>query len=98
MAKKIIVGNAQVPLGVTEESYKMTNSKSKATAFKNYAARYQVSYLHKCLHKLSDVIFCACCTRLEESYGLLKYFPGTENKPLSGGDHIEILVITALAQ
>ena len=46
VTKKVLVGDAQVPMGVTEESYAMTISKFKATAFKKYAARYQVSYTH----------------------------------------------------
>ena len=47
VTEKVLVGDAQVPMGVTEESYAMTISKFKATAFKKYAARYQVSYIRK---------------------------------------------------
>ena len=98
VTEKILVGDAQVPMGVTEESYAMTISKFKATAFKKYAARYQVSYLRKSLRKPSSVTIRACSTRLEEINGLLKHFPGPENKPLSEGDLIEILVNMAPAQ
>ena len=37
--KKVLVGDAQVPMGVTEESYAMTISKFKATAFKKYVQK-----------------------------------------------------------
>ena len=40
VTEKILAGNAQVPIGVTEESYQMTIDKCKATAFKKYTARY----------------------------------------------------------
>ena len=43
--EKIRVGDAQVPMVVKEESYHMTIDKFKATAFKNYAARYKGSFL-----------------------------------------------------
>ena len=86
-------------MGVTEKSYVMTTiAKFKATAFKKYAARYQVSSLCKSLHKPSNVSIRACSTRLEKINGMLKYFPGPENKPLSEGDLIEILVNMAPAQ
>ena len=98
VTEKILVGDAQVPMGVTEESYAMTVSKFKATAFKKYAARYQVSYLRKSLRKPSNVTIRACSTRLEEINGMLKHFPGPENKALSEGDLIEILVNMAPAQ
>ena len=43
VTEKVLVGDEQVPMGVTEESYAMAISKFKATAFKKYASRYQVS-------------------------------------------------------
>ena len=43
--KKILVRDFQVPMGVTTESYIMAISRFKATAFKKYDIRYQVSYI-----------------------------------------------------
>ena len=63
-----------------------------------YAARYQVSYPHNSLTKTNSVTIQACSTRLEKINGLLQHFPGPENKPLSEGDLIGILVNMAPAQ
>ena len=41
-------------MGVTEKSYTIAISKLKATAFKKYATRYQVSYIRKSLRKPSQ--------------------------------------------
>ena len=98
VTEKVLVGDTLVPMGVTEVSYTMTISKFKASAFKKYAARYQVSYLSKRLRKPSNVTIRACSTRLKGINGLLKPFPGPENKPLSEGDLIESLVNMATAQ
>ena len=54
MTKKILVGDMCVPMGVAGESYTMIISKFKVTAFENYAAMYQVSYLCNILRKSSS--------------------------------------------
>ena len=54
LAEKILVGYTQSPMGVTEKSYTIAISKLKATAFKKYATRYQVSYIRKSLRKPSQ--------------------------------------------
>ena len=74
MTEKVLVGDTQVHKGMTEESYAMTISKFNATAFKKYASRYHVSYLHK----PGNMTILACSTRLEEINGMLKHFPGPE--------------------
>ena len=67
VTEKILPGDAQGPMRVTQKSYWMTIDKFKATAFKTKAARYQGNcYLHKNLYRPSNVLIRACFTRLEE--------------------------------
>ena len=76
----------------------MAISKYKATAFKKYTVRHQLSYLHKCLHKPSSITIHSYSTRSEEINGLLKHSPMPKNKPLSEGYLIYILVNMEPAQ
>ena len=73
--EKILVGDAQISMGVTQESNQMTTDKVKATDHKKYAAKYQVSYLHKSLHEpSSNVLTIVCFTRRDETNGLVQFF------------------------
>ena len=81
MTKKILVGDAQIPMGIIKESYAMSISKFKATAFKKNAARYQVSFLQKSLQNPISVTIWAYSTRLEEVKRLTKHFPLPKNEP-----------------
>ena len=74
VTEKIFVSNVQIPMRVTEESYQMSTTKIKATAFKKYTARYQVAYLRESLRKSSNVLIGACSTSLEETDGLIQFF------------------------
>ena len=44
--------NIATPRGITEDSFKMMLDKFKNQAFKDFAARHQVNYLHQNLCKL----------------------------------------------
>ena len=72
--------------GITDESYTMTMEKFKAKAFKKFAARRQVSYLHNNLRKPLAVSIRTCSTRLTEMNNYLRLFPGPDpNVPLGEG-------------
>ena len=66
------MGGAQVPLGVTKESYWMTIDKFKAIDFKKYVARYQVSYIYKVIGKPSSILILESSTRIKEISKLLE--------------------------
>ena len=79
--------------GITDESYTMAIGKFKAKAFKKFAAKRQVSYLHNNIRKPLVVSIRTCSTHLTEMNNYLRLFPGPDsNIPLGEGDLIDILV------
>ena len=55
VTKNILVGDAQVLMGVMEEGYRMSIEKLKTTSFKKYVARYQVSYLRETIQRYCSI-------------------------------------------
>ena len=96
VTKQLVASNSTdsiaSPRKMTKDSFTMMFYKFENQAFKDFAARHQVTYLSLNLHKFVDETTSACQGRLQGISNYLECFQRpNSNVPITKGDLINIM-------